>query len=111
DPPPPPPPGGSHAPLPRPGVAGEAPAAAVPGGVVTNPIRLDGETRIWILTGPNRGGKTTYTRAVGQAQGLFQAGLFLPAAHARLSPADAVYSHFPVAEGAGRGRGRLDEEA
>jgi hypothetical protein len=92
-------------------VAGEAPAAAAPGGVVTNPISLDGATRIWILTGPNRGGKTTYTRAVGQAQVLFQAGLFLPATRARLSPADAVYSHFPVAEGAGRGRGRLDEEA
>ncbi|MDE2993536.1 MAG: DNA mismatch repair protein MutS, partial [Chloroflexota bacterium] len=62
-------------------------------------------------TGPNRGGKTTYTRAVGQAQILFQAGLHVPASQARLSPADAIYTHFPRLEEEQLGQGRLDEEA
>lgn len=93
-------------------IGGQAPAADVPGGVVTNAMTFDDtQGRVWILTGPNRGGKTTYTRAVGLSQLLFQAGLHVPARAARLSPADAIFTHFPVAEGAGRGHGRLDEEA
>src|SRR5919199_2903739 len=47
-----------------------------PSSIVTNPVRFDERGgRVWVLTGPNRGGKTTYTRAVGLAQVLFQAGL------------------------------------
>jgi hypothetical protein len=50
------------------------PSDAVP--VVTNDIRFDAQLgRVWVLTGPNRGGKTTYTRAAGLAQVLFQAGM------------------------------------
>jgi DNA mismatch repair protein MutS len=80
--------------------------------VVTNAMTFD-ETagRVWILTGPNRGGKTTYTRAVGLLQVLAQAGLPVPARAARLSPVDAIYTHFPAPEGATLGRGRLDDEA
>ena len=44
---------------------------------------------------PERAGKTTYTRAVGLAHALFQAGLYVPARSARLSPVDAIYTHFP----------------
>ena len=80
--------------------------------VVTNGMVFDEEHgRIWILTGPNRGGKTTYTRAVGQAQVLFQAGLHVPGRQARLSPADAIHTHFPRLEEEQLGQGRLDEEA
>ena len=78
---------------------GTDPEAVAATSVVTNGIRFDQERgRIWVLTGPNRGGKTTYTRAVGQAQILFQAGLHVPASQARLSPADAIYTHFPRLE-------------
>jgi DNA mismatch repair protein MutS len=80
--------------------------------IVTNPMTFAGESaRIWILTGPNRGGKTTYTRAIGLAHVLFQAGLPVPARAARLSPVDAIHTHFPSPEGAQLGMGRLDEEA
>ncbi len=61
---------------------------------------------MWVLTGPNRGGKTTYTRAAGLAQVFFQAGLYVPAASARVSPVDAIHTHFPSREQA-----RLDAEA
>ena len=66
----------------------------------------DASARVWILTGPNRAGKTTYTRAVGLAQILFQAGLYVPASSARLSPVDAIYTHFPSHEQAHPGMGR-----
>jgi len=80
--------------------------------IVTNTIAFDGKHgRVWILTGPNRGGKTTYTRAVGLAHVLFQAGLYVPARSARMSPVDMIYTHFPSQEGAQLGMGRLDEEA
>jgi DNA mismatch repair protein MutS len=80
--------------------------------VVTNQIAFDhARGRVWVLTGPNHGGKTTYTRAVGVAQTLFQAGLYVPATSARLSPVDAIYTHFPAREDARLGQGRLDAEA
>jgi hypothetical protein len=80
--------------------------------LVTNPIQFGAEpARVWVLTGPNRGGKTTYTRAVGVAQVLFQAGLFVPAGSARMSPVDGIFTHFPIREDARPGLGRLDVEA
>lgn len=80
--------------------------------IVPNDIAFDDDLgRIWILTGPNRGGKTTYTRAVGLIHVLFQAGFHVPATTATMSPVDAIYTHFPSPEGAQLGMGRLDEEA
>ncbi len=66
---------------------------------------------VWILTGPNRGGKTTYLRAAGLVQVLGQCGLPVPARSARLRPAARVFTHFPVPEAGVAGQGRLDEEA
>jgi DNA mismatch repair protein MutS len=66
---------------------------------------------VWILTGPNRGGKTTYARAVGLAHLLAQAGLHVPARAARISPVDALWTHFPTLETTTPGEGRLDDEA
>lgn len=88
------------------------PAPDQAGGIITNPVTFDdGRARIWILTGPNRGGKTTFTQMVGLVHVLFQAGLYVPAAEARISPVDAIYTHFPVPETTQLGMGRLDEEA
>jgi DNA mismatch repair protein MutS len=88
------------------------PAVDQPGGIITNPVTFDDEhARIWILTGPNRGGKTTFTQMVGLVHVLFQAGLYVPAAAAHISPVDAIYTHFPVPETTQLGMGRLDEEA
>lgn len=87
-------------------------SAADTAGIVTNAMTFDdASARIWILTGPNRAGKTTYTRAVGLAQILGQAGLYVPARAARVSPVDTIFTHFPSPEQAQPGMGRLDEEA
>jgi len=80
--------------------------------MVTNPAVFATDAgRVWVLSGPNRGGKTTFTRAVGVAHLLGQAGLHVAARSARLSPADAIYTHFPSRESARPGMGRLDDEA
>ncbi|HSJ58466.1 MAG TPA: hypothetical protein VLC95_14890 [Anaerolineae bacterium] len=79
--------------------------------IVTNDVDLDDEGRIIILTGPNRGGKTTYTQATGLVQVMAQAGLFVPGREARISPADGVYTHFPAEEELDRGTGRFGDEA
>ncbi len=80
--------------------------------VVTNPVFFGATpARVWVLSGPNRGGKTTFTRAVGLAHVLGQAGLHVAARSARLSTVDAIYTHFPSRESARPGMGRLDDEA
>jgi DNA mismatch repair protein MutS len=76
---------------------------------VPSDAEFDDTGRIAILTGPNNGGKTTYLRSVGLAQVMFQAGLFISARDARMSPVDKIATHFPVAES--RQEGRLAEEA
>jgi DNA mismatch repair ATPase MutS len=80
------------------------------GRLVPNDARFDNETQILVITGPNRGGKTTYCRALGQVQVLFQAGLSVPGSSARLSPVDGIWTHFPLPEADRPGAGRLDEE-
>jgi DNA mismatch repair protein MutS len=79
--------------------------------VVTNHVMLGDSGRIVILTGPNRGGKTTYMQAVGQIQVLAQAGLFVPGRRARISPVDAIYTHYPAEERLELGTGRFGDEA
>jgi dsDNA-specific endonuclease/ATPase MutS2 len=90
---------------------GRPTAAGAPAAPVANDSSFDEAGRIFILTGPNRGGKTTFTRAVGLAIVMAQAGLPVPAAGAQISPADAIFTLFPAAEQVQTGMGRLDEEA
>jgi hypothetical protein len=79
--------------------------------IVLNDVNFDENGRIMILTGPNRGGKTVYTEAVGLVQVLMQAGVSVPGTYARISPADGVYTHFPADENKTVELGRLGEEA
>ena len=80
--------------------------------LVPTDVVFDGERgRVWILTGPNRGGKTTFLRAVGLAHVLCGAGLPVAGTAAVLSPVDQVLTHFLGPETAAAGEGRLDEEA
>jgi DNA mismatch repair protein MutS len=81
------------------------------GVVVTNDIAFGPEGRIFVLTGPNQGGKTTYIQGIGLTQVMAQAGLYVPGTQARISPADGIYTHFPVEEKLDRGTGRFGDEA
>jgi hypothetical protein len=84
--------------------------AGLAAAIITNDVSFGPHARIAIVTGPNSGGKTTYIRAVGQAQVLFQAGLLIPARAAQLSPVDGIFTHFAASERAELGRGRLAQE-
>ncbi len=79
--------------------------------IVGNDVAFDENGRIHILTGPNRGGKTTYIQAIGLLHVLAQSGLHVPAEAAALSPVDAIYLHFPAEEKPNMESGRLGEEA
>ncbi len=79
--------------------------------VVTNDVDFGERGRIFILTGPNQGGKTTFTQGVGIAQVFSQVGLLAPAQSAGISPADLVITHFPIEEKGTFDQGRLAEEA
>lgn len=79
--------------------------------IITNDIDFSGEHRIYILTGPNRGGKTIITQAVGLAMLLAQWGIYVPAAAAQLSPCDNMFTHFPADENDTVDLGRLGEES
>ena len=78
--------------------------------VVTNDLTFDEKATIYVLTGPNRGGKSVITCAVGASLCLAQLGLFVPAAHAVISPADAIFTHFPTGADDTIDKGRLGEE-
>ena len=79
--------------------------------IVPNDISFDAQNSyIYVLTGPNRGGKSVITCAVGIGLAMMQLGLFVPAKSARISPADAVYTHFPTGADDTIDKGRLGEE-
>ena len=81
-----------------------------PENVVRNDLAFDEEKRVYILTGANRGGKTTVTQAVGQLMLLAQCGIYVPAESFRFDPADTVLTHFPADEDKTLDLGRLGEE-
>jgi len=77
---------------------------------VPNDLSFDGEKRVYLLTGANRGGKTTVTQAVGQLFLLAQSGIFVPAESFSFDPVDRVLTHFPADEDRTMDLGRLGEE-
>ncbi len=85
-------------------------ALAIEDEIVTNDFEFDDNARIYVLTGPNRGGKSVITVAVGAAQAMFQLGLPVPAEYAEISPVDAIYTHFPEGADDTIDKGRLGEE-
>ena len=85
-------------------------ATEKPENVVPNDLAFDREKRVYVLTGANRGGKTTVTQAVGQLFLLAQSGIFVPGARFRFDPADQVLTHFPADEDKTLDLGRLGGE-
>ncbi len=92
------------------GLYNPAVALRVDTDMVKNDIDFDENAKIYVLTGPNRGGKSVITCAVGQIQALAQLGLPVPAKSAKISPVTAIYTHFPTDSGDTLEKGRLGEE-
>ncbi len=78
--------------------------------IVPNDIDFDEKATIYVLTGPNRGGKSVITCAVGLSQVMMQLGMYVPAHAAAISPVDGIYTHFPTGAEDTIDKGRLGEE-
>ena len=78
--------------------------------IVLNDLDFDNEHTVYILTGANRGGKTTITQAVGLMFVLAQGGISVPASSFSYKPVDCIYTHFPADEDKTMDLGRLGEE-
>ena len=92
------------------GLYNPAVALAIAGDSVENDFAFDENGRIFVLTGPNRGGKSVITCAVGLAAAFCQLGLLVPARKFTFYPADGIYTHFPTESGDTVDKGRLGEE-
>ncbi len=78
--------------------------------IVPNDLSFDKAHMVYILTGANRGGKTTITQAIGQLYVLAQGGIHIPGEAFRFVPVDDIYTHFPADEDKTLDLGRLGEE-
>jgi len=79
------------------------------GRAVGNELAADGRSLV-VVTGANRGGKSTFLRSLGVAQLLMQAGLFVPAEAFRADVRDGLFTHFRREEDKNLRSGKLDEE-
>ena len=63
-----------------------------------------GEDRIWLVTGPNMAGKSTFLRQNALIAILAQIGSFVPARSARIGVVDRLFSRVGAADDLARGR-------
>ncbi len=80
-----------------------------PGEVVGNSCKEDGKL-LWIVTGANQGGKSTFLRSIGIAQVMMQCGLVVAAKRYRSGIFPEFFTHFTRREDSSMNSGRLDEE-
>src|SRR3954451_13399092 len=78
-------------------------ALAGRGAFVANDCVL-GEDRIWLVTGPNMAGKSTFLRQNALIAILAQIGAFVPARSARIGIVDRLFSRVGAADDLARGR-------
>lgn len=78
--------------------------------LVLNDFTFDKNGMFYVLSGPNRGGKSVITCAIGHIFALSQLGLPVPAKEAKISPVDGIFTHFPTDAEDTIDKGRLGEE-
>jgi DNA mismatch repair protein MutS len=69
-----------------------------------SPARAEGEGRIYLLTGPNMAGKSTFLRQNALIAILAQMGSFVPARRAKIGAVDRLFSRVGAADDIARGR-------
>ena len=71
---------------------------------VANDCQLAADNRLWLIGGPNMGGKSTFLRQNALIALLGQAGCFVPASAARIGVVDRLFSRVGAADNLARGR-------
>ncbi len=71
---------------------------------IANDADVSGEHRLWLLTGPNMAGKSTFLRQNALIAILAQAGSFVPAEAAHIGVVDRLFSRVGAADDLARGR-------
>jgi DNA mismatch repair ATPase MutS len=65
---------------------------------VSNNLVLDHKERVWLVTGPNMGGKSTFLRQNALLTILAQSGSYVPATHAEIGLVDQIFSRIGAAD-------------
>ena len=71
---------------------------------ITNDCDLSTGAHLWLLTGPNMAGKSTFLRQNAHIALLAQAGLFVPAEHAEIGVTDRIFSRVGASDDLARGQ-------
>jgi DNA mismatch repair protein MutS len=71
---------------------------------VANDCNLSATNRLWLIGGPNMGGKSTFLRQNALIVLLAQSGCFVPASAARIGLVDRLFSRVGAADNLARGR-------
>lgn len=71
---------------------------------VANDCLLSGNDRLWLIGGPNMGGKSTFLRQNALIVLMAQAGGFVPAESARIGLVDRLFSRVGASDNLARGR-------
>jgi DNA mismatch repair ATPase MutS len=77
--------------------------------VVGNDLGADGK-QLCVITGANRGGKSTFLRGVGVAQLMMQCGMFVAAKSFTADICRSLFTHYKREEDASMNSGKFDEE-
>src|SRR6476661_5812151 len=71
---------------------------------IANDLSIGPNDRLWLITGPNMGGKSTFLRQTALIAVLAQAGGFVPAARAKVGIVDRLFSRVGASDNLARGR-------
>lgn len=71
---------------------------------IRNDLSLNGETSLFIVTGPNMGGKSTFMRQTALIALLAHVGSWVPAEEASIGPIDAIFTRIGASDDLTQGR-------